>query len=271
MSSKQAQWYHSMNFTYLKEWDDETKKHGTINTWDDWHLIPTSRPVFNPPKVKEVYIDIPGGNGKIDMTESLAGYPLYDNREGSFEFIVANGYRPLWIGGYQKFMNWLHGKDLVCVLDDDPSYYYTGRFDIDNWKSNNDGTWSNVTFNYKVAPYKLSKRLSTDDWLWDPFCFDTDIIHPKTVFDIRGETKVVIFNNRMPVIPVIYFYPDYLSSNNSNPRVLSTLTISTSKTTIKGIKAGEFRDPRLEMLEGENEITLTGYGRVAIKYREGSL
>ena len=267
MSSKQAQWYHSMNFTYLREWNDTEKKHGTINTWDDWHLIPTSRPVFNPPSVKEVYIDIPGSNGKLDMTESLAGYPLYDNRTGSFEFIVANGWRPLWIGGYQKFANWLHGKDLVCVLDDDPSYYYTGRFTMKEWKSNNDGTWSNVTFDYNVAPYKLSKRLSTEDWLWDPFCFDTDIIHPKTVFEISGETKVHIFNNKMPVIPVICFYPVH----EPNSSQLSTLTISTSKATIVGIPAGEFRDPRLEMLDGDNTITLTGYGTVAIRFRMGSL
>jgi len=263
MSSDLAKWYHSMTFTYLKEWDDAVKKHGTVNTWDDWHLIPTSRPVFNPPAVKTVYIDIPGANGKLDLTEALTGYPLYDNREGSFEFIVANGYRASWIGGYQKFANWLHGKDLRCVLDDDPSYYYEGRFSIDNWTSNNNGTWSNVTFKYSVKPYKYSMKTSIDNWLWDPFNFETDIIQPPTKFTLNGETRVVIFNNRMPVIPVFYF---------SNPRTSSdTFSISTNKATVTGIAAGEFRDPRFELEEGDNKITLTGRGDCSIVYRGASL
>ena len=59
--------YHSITF-------------GDKNTWDDWHLIPSKRPSFNPPNVKSQYVDIPGGNGVLDLTESLTGYPLYNTR-----------------------------------------------------------------------------------------------------------------------------------------------------------------------------------------------
>lgn len=267
MSSDLAKWYHSMTFTYLKEWDDAVKKHGTVNTWDDWHLIPTSRPVFNPPAVKTVYIDIPGANGKIDLTEALAGYPLYDNREGSFEFIVANGYRASWIGGYQKFANWLHGKDLRCVLDDDPSYFYEGRFSIDNWTSNNDGTWSNVTFNYNVKPYKYSMRTSMEDWLWDPFNFETDIIQ-KTSDIIIGDTTIVkVLNHSMPVVPTFYF-----TSDNATEK----FTIKLGGTIISNIPVGSFKDPRLELLDGENDIMIqatppTHSSKVSIGFRGGNL
>ncbi len=267
MSSDLAKWYHSMTFTYLKEWDDAVKKHGTVNTWDDWHLIPTSRPVFNPPAVKTVYIDIPGANGKLDLTEALAGYPLYDNREGSFEFIVANGYRASWIGGYQKFANWLHGKDLRCVLDDDPSYYYEGRFSIDNWTSNNDGTWSNVTFNYNVKPYKYSMLTSMEDWLWDPFCFETDIIQDVSNIAFSSTVFVRVLNHGMPVVPTIH-----LNSTDTGTK----FTIKSGPTVIANVPVGRFRDPRLELLEGENEFIISPSksnkrNTVSIEFRGGSL
>ena len=65
--------YHSITF-------------GSKNTWEDWHLVPTSRPLFLPPKQKKSITDIPGGDGVLDMSEALTGYPVFNNREGSFEF-----------------------------------------------------------------------------------------------------------------------------------------------------------------------------------------
>ena len=41
---------------------------GDKNTWDDWHLIPATRPLFNPPTVKENMVNIPGGDGVLDLT-----------------------------------------------------------------------------------------------------------------------------------------------------------------------------------------------------------
>ena len=60
------------------------------DTYETWHLIPTSRPVINPPEVKTKYVEIPGANGKLDLTESLTGYPLYDSRTGSIEYRVCS-------------------------------------------------------------------------------------------------------------------------------------------------------------------------------------
>ena len=38
---------------------------GTIklNTYDDWHLVPETRPLVTPPTQKTKYLDIPGANG----------------------------------------------------------------------------------------------------------------------------------------------------------------------------------------------------------------
>ena len=133
--------YHSITF-------------GDKNTWTDWHLIPDSRPVFNPPSVKTKIVEIPGSDGTLDMTESLTGFPLYNDRTGSFVFNVENGHQD-WQKLYSSIMGHLHGKKLRAVLEDDPNYYYEGRFWVENWESGKAN--SKITIGYQVAPYKASK------------------------------------------------------------------------------------------------------------------
>ena len=71
--------YHSITF-------------GDKNTWDDWHLIPSTRPLVNPPSRKKNTVDIPGADGSLDLSNVVSGHPVYENRSGSFEFIVENGF-----------------------------------------------------------------------------------------------------------------------------------------------------------------------------------
>lgn len=130
--------YHSITF-------------GDKNTWDDWHLVPSSRPVFDPPAPKEKYLDIPGGDGAIDLSESLTGYPVYQNRTGSLEFIVMNDYWQ-WQEAYSAICDYLHGQSMRAVMEDDPAYYYEGRFKVSKWKS--DKYYSTITIDYNVSPYK---------------------------------------------------------------------------------------------------------------------
>lgn len=130
--------YHSVTF-------------GTKNTWKDWKIVPSTRPVINPPPVKTQYVDIPGGNGSLDLTESLIGRAAYGNRTGSIEFIVADQDTP-WVDIYQDIMNYVHGRRMTLVLEDDPDHYYTGRFAVNAWKSNKD--WSRITIDYNLGPYK---------------------------------------------------------------------------------------------------------------------
>lgn len=136
--------YHSITF-------------GDKNTWTDWHLVPTSRPVIAPPKPKTQYVDIPGADGSIDLTESLAGRPVFSNREGTLEFIVLNDfnvddYNYNWIDVYTDILQYLHGRSMRMILEDDPKYYYEGRFEVNSWTS--DANNSKISINYIVSPYK---------------------------------------------------------------------------------------------------------------------
>jgi hypothetical protein len=154
---------------------------GDKNTWDDWRLLPVSRPVFAPPKVKTNYIDIPGGNGTLDLSESLTKYPVYDNRTGSFKFRVMNDYVS-WADRYSEIMGYLHGRTMRAILADDPDYFYQGRFSVDSWDSGD--TWSEITIGYNVNPFKWSVLSSTEPWIWDSFNFDTGIIREQTFSSI---------------------------------------------------------------------------------------
>jgi hypothetical protein len=54
----------------------------------EWGLIPTSRPVINPPEVKTTYVDLPASDGGLDYTDIMLGRPPYGYRKGSWEFAV---------------------------------------------------------------------------------------------------------------------------------------------------------------------------------------
>ena len=147
MSSAQAKQYHSITI-------------GEKNTWDDWRLVPSSRPLISPPPVNTNYAEIIGGDGLIDLTTSLTNHPTYGNRTGSWEFIVINnGQIPYaismgdWASRYSNIMNYLHGKYFdKIILDDEPIYYYSGRLSVAEWNSAKGN--STIRINYNLDPYK---------------------------------------------------------------------------------------------------------------------
>lgn len=107
---------------------------GDKNTWDDWKLVATSRPLVNPPALKKKYVDVPGASGALDFSTALTGYPVYENRTGSWTFYVMNGYEE-WQIRYSEIMEYLHGQAMKCFLEDDPGYFYEGRFEVNSWVS----------------------------------------------------------------------------------------------------------------------------------------
>lgn len=213
--------YHSITFekAYLQ---NATKK----NTWDDWHLVPSSRPVIGPPPVKTKTVDIPGGDGLIDLTESLTGYPTYNNRTGSIEFIVVNDFNwqnpnhEEWYKTYSDIMSYVHGCSLKMILDDDPEYYYEGRFSVDSWKSDKNN--SKITLKYDVGPFKRYISTTTnEDWLWDPFNFQTGIIYSSIFKNIAISSTATIFRFSSRDVGDAPFTGTFTASTASQIRFMS--------------------------------------------------
>lgn len=133
----------------------------TRNTWDNWHLIPSSRPVVVRPTATYKYVDVPGMDGSLDLTDYLIGRPTYSDCSGSFEFYVANDYGD-WVSRKNEIASFLNGRVLKMYLEDDPIYYYEGRFYLRDWKSG--GSFSSVTIEYRLKPYKF--KASSGEKVW---------------------------------------------------------------------------------------------------------
>ena len=162
--------------------DQSTLLHMDKNTWESWHLIPEARPTLPPPPQKTKIAEIQNEDGDVDLSWSTKPYPIFGKREGSFNFIynplvqmLHKAYKP-WNALYSEILEFIHGKNLRMVLEDDPEYYYEGRFWVSSWDSKTDGSGSGITIAYSVMPYKVSILSSLDEWLWDPFNFYTDVI-----------------------------------------------------------------------------------------------
>lgn len=258
--------YHSITF-------------GDKNTWDDWHLVPSSRPLFNPPTVKTKIIDVPGANGVLDLSESLTKYPVYNNREGSIEFIVMNDYWE-WHEAYSTIMNYLHGQTMNAIFEDDPKYYYTGRFAVNNWSSVKD--YSRITIDYNVKPFKRHTENTLETWKWDKFSFKTGIV-PKTIFsniDVEG-LKTLEFTQKdyggAPICPkFIVSTPMRMHFVNKYMEVDEVVSLNTGvanqfeKIIFYGpLVQISFLIPEKELMN--NNKIVTSIGSVSIDFNKGGL
>lgn len=87
---------------------------------------------LSPPPPKTYIVDIPGGNGKLDLTESLLGDTAYDNRKQEFTFYVIK------TSDFERVKTdvsaLLHGKAYNYTLTMDPGYIYHGRFSVTSYE-----------------------------------------------------------------------------------------------------------------------------------------
>ena len=227
---------------------------GDKNTWDDWHLIPATRPLFNPPTVKENMVNIPGGDGVLDLTASLAGRPTYNNRTGSWTFYVQNGFKD-WSVLYSEIMVYLHRQTFKAILEDDPAYFYEGRFSVNQWKSDKD--YSQIVINYNVGPYKKEINNTGSDWLWDPFNFETGIIRNYKNLSVLTSLTVVVEGDMMDSVPVI------IASASGMQVTYEGKTYSLSK--------GANTIPQIVLHSGENTLIFAGQGTITIENIGGRL
>lgn len=227
---------------------------GDINTWDDWHMVPESRPVINPPEVKTQYIDIPGANGSLDYTEALTGAPVFKDRTGSWTFIVMNGYQE-WNTLFYKIMNYLHGRRHRVILEDDPDYMYEGRLSFNEWRS--EPNYSKVVIDYVLSPFKEFVGGSASDWRWDDLTFNTDIytIYYGT-FSVDGEKIRTLYN---PLDREVE---------------LSLLITSPMRIWMYGevfeFPTGNIEHTNIILEPGNNVMTFIGTGQVTVNYDRGS-
>lgn len=224
---------------------------GGYHTFRDWYMVPEEGeiPVFNPPPARINMVEVPGMNGSLDYTDVLTGAPSYGNRTGSFSFLVLDDIA--WPTAYSAIMTAIHGKKLNCVLDDDPNRFYTGRFTVNEWKSNRG--YSRIVIDYNVDPYKYPfDSTISHDWLWNDLF--SNIIYYGT-FDVSGSVARNLINP-------------------SGSAITPKITCSAAMTVTKGgttysLPAGTTTAPGFNLAPGDNNMTFTGTGRVEVDYAIG--
>jgi len=227
---------------------------GNKHSYNDWGLLLKERPKVSPPTVKAVYIDVPGANGSLDLTEEMSQDVKYEDREIECKFEVLEQRRK-WHEIYSNIQDYVHGQNMKIILDEDPTYYYEGRCRVDNWESSK--VTSTIVIKAKVAPYKNERFSSLEPWLWDDFNFETGIIRDYKDLVVDGSYELIIDGSRKPVIP--------------------TFIVSESSLKVK-FKGNEYTLPlgtsrilNITITEGENILEFIGKGIVSVDYRGGRL
>lgn len=224
-------------------------QHGILinrkHTWRDWSMVPKEIPVINPPAAKTMYQELPGVSGAVDFTDALYDV-AYENRKGSFIFIVLDDLA--WPIAYSSVMKECHGQKCTVILDDDPSYCYSGRLFVNQWKSNR--KHSEIVIDYDLDPYKYSVDSTGGyDWLWNDL-FNNTIFYG--YFDVKGSMARTLINpSASPVVPEF------------NCSTKMTVTFGGFKFQLP---KGKSRNHGILLEPGDNRMTFSGTGRVAVDY-----
>ncbi len=122
-----------------------------INTWDDWFLIPSSKPVIAPPIERTNFVTVPGRDGALDYSQSVAKKAVFDNRTGKIEFYLENDMPNWdWETAYTTICETLKGRRVRMALEDNPAHYYEGLLWVNQYKS--DKGHSKITLEYNLHP-----------------------------------------------------------------------------------------------------------------------
>lgn len=118
--------------------------------------------------------------------------------------MILNGYQE-WIDLYTELLAYFHGQERDMILEDDPAYFYRGRFELGDYDTQND--FSHITVSYDLYPYKRDINTYVKNWLWDPFDFtkdSRDINRISDEFTLQNGTSFATRRINMPPTSAAY-------------------------------------------------------------------
>ena len=208
---------------------------GLYHSHDDFRLI-LSKKEMGAPAVKVQKIDIPGADGALDLTDFF-GEPKYENVTHRFDFSTGIP-QAEFITLFTRIKNAIHGKKMRVILDDDPLFFWNGRCHVSSFTSEKGiGT---ISIECDCAPWKYK------------------IDHTTVAKVIDGTQVITLTNARKRAVPEVQVYTE------------GTMNI-TYGVNIWDLGSGTYTLPELELLEGENTVTVTGTGTIAFTWQEGDL
>ena len=207
---------------------------GIYHSYDDLNLILISKEIGSP-TVKERKIDIEGADGALDLTDFF-GEPKYENVTHKFEFqtIIPQAQ---FLSLFSSVKNALHGKKMRIILDGDPLFYYLGRLKVSSFTNEKNVGTISIECDCEPYKYKLAKTVVS-------------------VAVAGSATTIKLNNGRKRAVPEI--------------TTTASMTIAFDGWSVSR-SAGTFVIPELELVEGENFVTVTGTGKITFTWQEGDL
>lgn len=204
-------------------------------SFSDWGLYLTSLTI-DAPKPKEIYVEIPNGDGALDLTEALTGEVHYESRP--FEAVFAIKPETYSVDLERWLIGYLNGKQRNIRTKAEPGYYLVGRCAT---SLKNDGVLAILTVKATCQPWKYKNA---------PTVVNSTI-------GASGTTSITLTNERKRVIPTI--------------TASAAVTIAFNGQTIS-VNGGTQRLTNIALSYGNNALTITGVAgtTVLFEYQEGA-
>lgn len=211
---------------------------GNFRTISDWGCYTQEGWVLTAPEPKTKYIDIPGADGKLDLTSVLTGIVNYGDREFKATlFSPSYKSKEEWEYLKAKITNAIHGQKLRLILPDSPDHFLNARmfvedFDITSPRPTLDISATCDPWRYKSTPTSVKST-------------------------INGTKTVPLENERKPALITI----------DTNV----ALTVKFDKKTVP-VPVGKTEILDFVLNQGTNNLSITGTNAtVTITYQEASL
>lgn len=209
---------------------------GDVHSYYDLNLILSASEIA-PAKPKTIYVEIPGADGSIDLTEAN-GEVRFEDRDIEFVFTLLPDVSQTYEEKRTEVINLLNGRVFKITLDRDDEYYYEGRCVVTDYEI--DKSLHQITVEVKAKPYKFKQNVTV-----------------RTVNLSGTSTSLKLYNGRKSVVPKI------------------TCTNDETEVKFNGgvyrLSAGTHKILDITFVYGNNDLTISGSGTITFEYQEGDL
>lgn len=213
-----------------------------FHTWYDWRCTVTAKDIPDA-EPKTNYVSIDGAHGALDLTEALAGGPVYSDRTLTASFMCSEGNHKERETLLREIRRALHGRKIKIIEPDDPTHYFLGRVSIKEYTNH------------------LAYLEFTIEAICDPWRYAVNETN-RVVNSLAGVTTCVVLNNHgckvlRPTLRVV-------------GAGTGSVTVSCRGAAV-ALGDGLYYTPAIKLTPGANVVEVSGAGVVTIIYREADL
>lgn len=209
---------------------------GNLHSYYDLDLILKSKEIGSP-EVKVRLVDIEGADGSLDLTDFF-GEAKFENVKHKFDFVTIVPHAQ-FLSLFSTVKNALHGKKMRIILDGDPLFYYMGRLAVSSFTNEKNVGHITVECDCEPFKYKLDKTVVS--------------------VAVDGTESISLTNGRKRAVPEVTIDTE------------GSIRIEYQGANIWDLGSGSYTLPELELVAGENLVTVTGTGTIKFTWQEGML